>query len=98
MGYKGNGAGKPDYIFDYAQMECGTLYCGSAGCALSIKMSTGAGHRDAVDDNVRAWSIKRAGNRDVLVLDLHGSACSRTGAALCSRTFVWNGSRFVPSR
>src|SRR5690349_12447506 len=63
-----NGDGKPDYIFDYHRMECGTLYCGSAGCTLSIKISSGDGFRDGFDDNVRAWSTKRIGKRDVLVL------------------------------
>ena len=74
------------------------MYCGTAGCTVAIFVSQGAGHVSGFENNLRSWTVKRAGARDVLVVDLHGSACGKVGAAACSKTLGWNGKTFAPVR
>ncbi|QCI63100.1 hypothetical protein [Phreatobacter stygius] len=96
-----NGDGRPDYVLDFSAVECpaaASFYCGSAGCTLMIFMSDGEAYRRAYNDNVRGWSIAQDSGRNVLVLDLHGSACGRSGADPCRRRLSWNGSAFTPER
>jgi hypothetical protein len=94
-----NGDGKPDYFLDFSAIDCPSapsFYCGSAGCTLVVVMSDGEGYREVFNSNVRGWSIARSGDHQVLVLDLHGSACNRSGADACRRRLTWNGRALTP--
>ncbi len=95
-----NGDGQPDYLLDYSQSECvgGIMtnpFCGSAGCTLDILISSGTGYRRAFGDNVRDWSLAKAGGKSILILSFHGSACGRSGHLECQRRHAWNGDKFV---
>ena len=92
-----NGDGRPDYIVDYSEIDC-RGYCGSAGCTVTILVSKGSEYVRAYDDNLHSFSIKPINGRDALVLDLHGSACGKVGAAQCRRVIVWSGNKFVEQR
>lgn len=90
------GDGVDDLIFDYSAAQC--LYlCDSAGCPLKIYVDGPDGARVFFDDTVRGWSLLKTGFRPVLLLDGHGSACERSGAASCKSRLIWNGSKFVPA-
>ena len=98
-----NGDGRPDYVLDYGQADCVggssamNSYCGSAGCTVDILVSGPSGYRQGWGSNLRGWSVEQAGGAPVLVVDLHGSACGKSGAEACRKRFTWNGSKFVPA-
>lgn len=95
-----NGDGQADYLLDYDRLICrgaDSFFCGSAGCPLVAMLSGPGGHRAVGLGHVRAWSLQQ-GVPPVLVLDLHGSACGRVGAAECQRRVAWNGREFAAVR
>lgn len=93
-----NGDSKRDYVFDYGQTNCGRLFCGSAGCVVEIHISDGNGHREVFSENLRNFTIRRSGNRDILSTTLHGGACRQAGVANCEQRLGWNGTQFAPIR
>jgi hypothetical protein len=97
-----NGDGKPDYILDYDKFECGgaaTFYCGSGGCLTQVFASLPDGsYVKAWDENVRAIRFARVKGKPAMILDLHGSACGKVGAAPCPKTFLWDGKTFAGAR
>src|SRR5262245_23978743 len=97
-----NGDGVADYILDYGNFACGdmaSLYCGSAGCSTEVIVSMpGGGFNQVFSDNVRGMSFKAVGGKPAMLLDLHGSACGRSGAEACRKTLYWDGSRFAAKR
>ena len=95
-----NGDGRPDYLLDYGAVVCTegnkvNRFCGSGGCTLDIFMSGADGYRQVYGDNVRSWSIARAGGKPVLVLNLHGSFCDRAGYQPCHKRLSWDGGDFA---
>jgi hypothetical protein len=94
-----NGDGKPDYILDYEHFQCGetiTYFCGSGGCLTQVFASLPDGsYVKAWDANVRAIRFARVKGKPAMILDLHGSACGKVGAAPCPRTLIWNGKTFA---
>lgn len=94
-----NGDGKPDYVLDYEHFQCGdmvTYFCGSAGCLTQVFASLPDGsYVKAWDENVRAIRFARVKGKPAMILDLHGSACGKVGAAPCPKTLLWNGKTFA---
>ncbi len=79
-----NADGQTDYITDLAGLECvdaWSLFCGSAGCPVTVWVAEGADHEVAWGGSAQAWRLE---GRDV-VLTLHGQLCTppRTGADSC---------------
>lgn len=97
-----NGDGKPDYILDYDKFECSgtpTAFCGSAGCLTQVFASLPDGsYVKAWDENVRAIRFAKVRGRPAMIVDLHGSACGKVGAAPCARTLTWDGKTFSGGR
>ena len=96
-----NGDGVPDYILDYGRYQCGgdsLLYCGSAGCLTQVFASLPDGrYAKVLDENVRGLAFRKIKGRPAMIIDLHGSACGRAGAAACNVTLFWNGRIFSPA-
>lgn len=85
-----NGDGQPDYVHDYTGLECRgapSYFCGSAGCPVVAFVSPG--YRAQPLGNAQGWRLDSAGR--VLVLEAHGAACGRAGAAGCTVRLGWNG-------
>ncbi|MEA2872780.1 MAG: hypothetical protein QOH67_2756 [Hyphomicrobiales bacterium] len=93
-----NGDGVRDYILDYGEFECdgsATYFCGTGGCLTQVFASLpNGGYVKALDENVRDIKFRQIGKRSVIVLDLHGSACGKVGAAPCPRVLAWDGKTF----
>jgi hypothetical protein len=94
-----NADGTPDYILDYENFQCGqmvTFFCGSGGCLTQVFVSLpDGGYVKAWDDNVREIRFKTLKGKPAMILDLHGSACGKVGAAPCPKTLYWNGNTFA---
>jgi hypothetical protein len=93
-----NGDGRRDFILDYGKAQCAGsegFYCGSAGCVTQVFVSLADGsYVKVLDENVRRLRFARVKGRPAMLLDLHGSACGKAGAAPCAFTLFWNGSAF----
>ena len=94
-----NDDGVDDYILDYGKFVCGdtqTYFCGSAGYLRQVFVSSPNGkYVEVLNENVRELRFAfDAQGRPEMLLDLHGSACGRSGAAPCSVTRLWNGYKF----
>src|SRR5262249_31530252 len=97
-----NGDGRNDYVLDYGRFQCGdhtTGYCGTGGCLAQVFASRPDGsYAKVLDENVRALKFARVGGRPAMLLELHGSACGKSGVARCSATRVWDGADFAGTR
>ncbi len=97
-----NGDGVEDYILDYGKFECGGnsgFFCGTAGCLVQVFASLPGGkYVKALDENVRSMKFGAIKGRPAIILDLHGSACGKVGAAPCPKILVWNGQDFAPEK
>jgi hypothetical protein len=97
-----NGDGVKDYVLDYGEFECegsASFFCGTGGCLTQVFASLpGGGYVKALDSNVRDIQFRKVRGRSAIVLDLHGSACGKVGAAPCPRTLVWDGKTFKRAR
>lgn len=93
-----NADGVKDYVLDYGEFECegmASFFCGTGGCLTQVFASLpGGGYVRALDQNVRVIHFRKVRGRPAIVLDLHGSACGKVGAAPCPRTLVWDGKTF----
>ena len=93
-----NGDGVRDYILAYGEFECdgsATYFCGTGGCLTQVFASLPNGsYVKVLDENVRDLKFRQSGKRWTMVLDLHGSACGKVGAAACRRVLVWDGKTF----
>lgn len=92
--------GKPDWVLQYDAARCSTsgysMWCGTAGCVISILGSGTSGLAEIYNDNVRGWDVvaidpKRKG----LMLYTHGSVCGGAGAEICGQKLVWDGRKWV---
>jgi hypothetical protein len=96
-----NGDGVEDFILDYGRFACGDnsiLYCGSAGCLMTVFASLPNGKFAKVfDENVRSVDFKNVRGRPAMVLQLHGSSCGKIGSEPCGATLYWNGEKFSPA-
>jgi hypothetical protein len=97
-----NDDGVTDYVLDYGNFVCDGnegYFCGTGGCLTQVFASLRrGGYAKVLDENVRALTFRRAKGRPAMVLDLHGNACGKVGAAPCPKTLLWNGAKFVPAR
>ena len=97
-----NGDGVKDYVLDYGEFACGdfaSFFCGTGGCLTQVFASLpGGGYVKALDQNVRQIKFGKVRGRPAIVLDLHGSACGKVGAAACPRTLVWSGKTFARAK
>ena len=94
-----NGDGVKDYVLDYAEFECGghSFFCGTAGCLTQVFASlSGDGYAKVLDENVRNIKFRTIKGRPAMIIELHGPACGRAGAAPCGATLYWNGEKFSP--
>ena len=96
-----NGDGRADYILDYGHFECdgnAGYFCGTAGCLTQVFASLPDGsYAKVLDENVRGLRFSRVRGRPAMLIDLHGLACGRGGAAPCALTLYWNGFSFSPA-
>jgi hypothetical protein len=79
-----NGDGAADYVTDLAGLDCvdaWTLFCGSAGCPVTVWLSRPEGLSVAWGGHAQAWELKGA----EVVLYLHGQMCTppRAGVEGC---------------
>lgn len=97
-----NGDGVRDYILDYEKFQCGDMtsyFCGSAGCLTQVLASLPDGsYVKAWDENVRAMRFTKVKGKPAMIVDLHGSACNKTGYLPCPKTLFWNGKTFDPTQ
>jgi hypothetical protein len=97
-----NGDGMKDYVLDYGEFECdgsASYFCGTGGCLTQVFVSLPNGsYVKVLDENVRDLKFRTVRGRPAMVLDLHGSACGKVGAAACPRTLVWDGKTFKRSK
>ena len=97
-----NGDGVKDYVLDYGEFECegsASFFCGTGGCLTQVFASLpDGGYAKVLDQNVRDIKFRNVRGRPAIVLDLHGSACGKVGAAACRRTLVWDGKTFKRAR
>jgi hypothetical protein len=96
-----NGDGVEDFILDYGRFACGDnsiLYCGSAGCLMTVFASLSNGKfAKVLDENVRSVDFKNVRGRAAMLLQLHGSSCGKIGSEPCGATLYWNGEKFSPA-
>jgi hypothetical protein len=50
---------------------------------------------NAWDDNVRAMRFAMIKGKPAMIVDLHGSACNKSGHLPCPKTLFWNGRTFA---
>lgn len=79
-----NGDGTADYVTNLAALECEnawSIFCGSAGCPVTVWLSGPRGYEVAWSGHAREWEL-RGGQ---VVLWLHGQFCDppRIGADSC---------------
>ena len=93
-----NGDGVKDYVLNYEHFECegsASYFCGTGGCLTQVFASLpNGGFVKVLDDNVRDIQFRKLRGKPAIVLDLHGSACGKVGAASCPRTLTWDGKTF----
>ena len=79
-----NGDGVADYVTDIAALECAgawSLFCGSAGCPVTVWLSEAQTHAVGWGSHAQAWELR---GKEVVV-SLHGQLCDppRIGAESC---------------
>ena len=87
-----------DYIFDYGESPCASGFCGSAGCTVSIWLSSNGNFKEAYSSNLRSWVLVEGNGRKSLVTGMHGSACNLPGAAECNIELKFKGTKVAKSR
>lgn len=91
-----NGDGAADYIVDLAGLECAgawSLFCGSAGCPVSVWLSGPDGLARVWGDYAQGWEVQGAGAETALVVHRHGTFCpgATSGAEGCSERLAFAG-------
>jgi hypothetical protein len=81
-----NDDGRPDYVTNLDGLECAgawSMFCGSAGCPVTVWLSGSQGHVAAWGGYARDFTLR---GKEVVVL-LHGQFCTppRVGADSCER-------------
>lgn len=79
-----NGDGRPDFVTDLTGLECAgawSLFCGSAGCPVTVWLSGPEGYAVAWGGHAQQWELRGS----EVVVSLHGQLCSppRIGAESC---------------
>lgn len=96
-----NSDGKPDYILNYEHFQCGefmSLFCGTGGCLTEIFASDGdGGFVNVWNENAHRIRFTTIKKRPAMRINLHGSACGRSGDDACAMTLYWNGNKFHPA-
>ena len=94
------GKGGPDWIIDYAKLDCaGTTnpFCGTGGCSLQLYVYEGGSTwKQVLDETVRAYSVVKIGGKPALRLIMGGSACGKVNASNC--TFVFRNGKLTQGR
>lgn len=101
--------GKPDWVVEIQALDChaterirmsdnapesGNGYCGTAGCVVSVLVSTSRGLVESFNDNIRGWEVVKASGKNAFEISVHGTACGGFGADVCLQTLVWNGRKW----
>ena len=90
-----NGDGTPDFITDFAGLECTGAegaFCGTGGCLLSVWLSTDAGRFDRIDLGVSEHhSVVPGGENGLpgLRVHYHGALCDGAADADGGCTRLW---------
>lgn len=87
-----NGDGQTDYITDLAGLECvnaWSLFCGSAGCPVTVWLSGSGGLEAAWGSHAQEWRLEG----QAVVVSLHGQMCTppRTGYDGCEVSLRFDG-------
>jgi hypothetical protein len=87
-----NGDGETDYVTDLAGLDCvdaWSLFCGSAGCPVTVWLSGPGGLTVAWGGSAQAWELRGT----EVVLYLHGQMCTppRSGAEGCEDVLRFDG-------
>lgn len=90
-----NGDGRPDYVTSLAGLDCAdiwTLFCGSAGCPVTVWLSAHEGYSIAWSGHAQAWELRGK----EFVASLHGQFCSppRIGAESCELPLRFDSAPF----
>lgn len=93
-----NGDGATDYVTDLAGFDCvdaWTLFCGSAGCPVTVWLSGPEGLSVAWGGHAQAWELRGT----EVVLFLHGQMCTppRTGVEGCEEVLRFDAPAATPS-
>lgn len=85
-----NGDGADDYLIDFVGLSCdgaASYFCGSAGCPVSVWVSTPAGYEMAWSGPAQASWIDTATTPPGVVVALHGQFCDppRAGVDGCEQ-------------
>ncbi len=85
-----NGDGLKDWIIDYGNLVCDgmhSMFSGSAGSLTQVLISTGPNKwTERFNEYVRGYKVVNRGGKASFTLELHGSACRKSGAAACSKS------------
>ncbi|WP_193185635.1 hypothetical protein [Nisaea sediminum] len=83
----------PDALIDGWELSCSsshTLFCGgTGGCRIFLVV----GHK-VREEMSKGWELIRFGNMQVLLLQVHGSACGGTNLRSCVKALVWSDGAF----
>ncbi|MBN4096879.1 MULTISPECIES: hypothetical protein [Methylobacterium] len=96
-----NGDAVPDFILDFAAVQCGddgSAACGTAGCEMQVFASTTDGFVDAFDAVAHDLRFRTVGGRPAVIVDMTGATCGRSGQDPCGAIAVWNGRTFGRTR
>lgn len=92
-----NGNGQTDYMIDTAQLGC-SAHCGSAGCVVELWLAGPNGLEQAYRGNVQGWTVRELDGEQVIVFDVHGSWCGRTGVEPCQQIVTFKNGVSVETR
>jgi hypothetical protein len=89
-----DGDGAIDFIVDLAGIECvdaWSLFCGSAGCPVSVWLAGPQGHSRVWGDYAEGWEVQGTGAETALVVRQRGAACpdSETGVEHCRQRLAF---------
>jgi hypothetical protein len=87
-----NGDGQPDYVTNLAALQCAeawSLFCGSAGCPVTVWLSGRDGYAIGWGSHAQEWTLRGK----EFVASLHGQFCDppRVGADSCEIVMRFDG-------
>lgn len=97
-----NGDGGEDWIVDFSKFDCSgsaNPFCGSAGCSLEIFFwSSGSTWRSVFDGVVQQYRLMRVQGRRGIEISGRGSACGKSNAQTCRKTYIFGPKGLIAAR